>query len=38
METLLREEGIEFDEDGCVILEKHLWIPKNTKGIKKKKK
>jgi methylated-DNA-protein-cysteine methyltransferase-like protein len=27
MEELLRSEGVEFDENGCVILEKHLWIP-----------
>lgn len=35
MEALLKEEGIEFDEDGCVNLKKHLWIPKNYKGVKK---
>jgi len=29
MEELLRSEGIEFDDKGCVKLEKHLWIPKN---------
>jgi methylated-DNA-protein-cysteine methyltransferase related protein len=29
MEDLLLSEGIEFDADGCVNLEKHLWkIPK----------
>jgi len=30
---LLRSEGVEFDKNGCVKLEKHLWIPKmaNTK-------
>ena len=28
MEELLRSEGIEFDRNGCVNLEKHLWIPK----------
>jgi len=27
MEDLLRSEGIEFDENGCVKLDKHLWIP-----------
>ena len=27
MEDLLRSEGIEFSDGGCVILEKHLWIP-----------
>lgn len=34
MEDLLRSEGIEFDENGCVNLKKHLWIPKkNNKQI-----
>lgn len=28
MEDLLRSEGIEFDKDGNVRMEKHLWIPK----------
>lgn len=28
MEELLRSEGVEFDENGCVRLEKHLWTPK----------
>ena len=28
MEELLRNEGVEFDKNGCVKLEKHLWIPK----------
>ncbi len=28
MEDLLRSEGVEFTEDGCVNLEKHLWRPK----------
>ena len=27
METLLRSEGIEFDEDNNVILDKYLWKP-----------
>ena len=27
MEHLLRREGVTFDEDGCVILSRHLWIP-----------
>jgi methylated-DNA-protein-cysteine methyltransferase-like protein len=35
MEDLLKNEGVEFDKNGCVKLEKHLWIP-NT--IKRKKK
>lgn len=29
MEELLRNEGVEFDENGCVSLDKHLWIPKS---------
>ena len=33
MEDLLRSEGIEFDKNGFVILEKHLWLP--TKRTKK---
>ncbi|HMN16150.1 MAG TPA: MGMT family protein [Ignavibacteriaceae bacterium] len=28
MEELLRSEGIEFDDKGCVRLDKHLWKPK----------
>jgi len=28
MEELLRSEGVEFDENGCVRLDKHLWKPK----------
>ncbi|MBT8387119.1 MAG: MGMT family protein [Ignavibacteria bacterium] len=28
MEDLLRSEGVEFDENDCVILEKYLWVPK----------
>jgi len=28
MEELLKSEGIEFDESGCVNLDKHLWIPR----------
>ena len=31
MEELLRSEGVEFDEKGCVKLEKHLWIPKKSR-------
>jgi methylated-DNA-protein-cysteine methyltransferase-like protein len=37
MEELLRNEGIEFDKNGCVRLDKHLWKPK-TKNIKKQKR
>ena len=36
MEDLLRSEGIEFDKNGCVKLEKHLWIPYEiTKKVKR---
>lgn len=28
MEELLRSEGVEFDENNCVRLDKHLWKPK----------
>lgn len=28
MEELLRNEGVEFDKNGCVNLDKHLWKPK----------
>ena len=28
MEALLRSEGVEFDKNGCVRLDKHLWKPK----------
>ncbi|MGB5530364.1 MAG: MGMT family protein [Ignavibacteriaceae bacterium] len=31
MEDLLRSEGVEFDKNKCVKLEKHLWIPKRKK-------
>ena len=31
MEDLLRSEGIEFDKNGFVNLEKYLWIPKRKK-------
>ena len=27
MEDLLRSEGVEFDKDGCVLMEKYLWKP-----------
>ncbi|MXW64580.1 MAG: MGMT family protein [Bacteroidetes bacterium SB0662_bin_6] len=27
MEERLRAEGVTFDEDGCVVLEAHLWDP-----------
>ncbi len=31
MEELLRSEGVEFDKDGNVRMDKHLWIPKTRK-------
>ncbi len=27
MEECLRAEGVAFDDDGCVIMEAHLWDP-----------
>jgi len=27
MEDLLRSEGISFDDESCVRMEEHLWIP-----------
>ncbi|MCU7495530.1 MAG: MGMT family protein [Ignavibacteria bacterium] len=36
MEDLLRSEGVEFDEDGCVIMEKFFWKPELNKTGKKK--
>jgi O-6-methylguanine DNA methyltransferase len=38
MEELLRSEGVEFDDDNCVILKKYLWIPKKLNPKRKKKK
>ena len=32
MEELLRGEGVEFDSEGRVKLEKHLWMPKKNKS------
>jgi methylated-DNA-protein-cysteine methyltransferase-like protein len=34
MEELLRNEGVEFDKNGCVNLEKYLWIPNSKKKRK----
>ncbi len=34
MEELLRSEGIEFDKDGCVRLDKHLWKPKKSSSAR----
>ncbi|RPI75910.1 MAG: MGMT family protein [Ignavibacteriales bacterium] len=38
MEELLRSEGVEFDKDDYVILDKHLWKPKRSPGKRKPKK
>ncbi len=38
MQDLLRSEGIEFDNEGCVILEKYLWKPQPFRKRKKKNK
>ena len=38
MEDMLRSEGIEFDKDGCVILEKYLWKARPIKSKKRKRK
>jgi len=27
MQELLMSEGVEFDDDGCVVMQKFLWIP-----------
>lgn len=37
MEELLRSEGVEFDKNGNVLLEKYLWIPKTKRIISRKK-
>lgn len=31
MEELLKNEGVEFNKDGCVRLDRHLWKPKKRK-------
>lgn len=31
MEELLRSEGVEFDKNGNVRMDKHLWVPKRRK-------
>ncbi len=33
MRELLESEGIEFDENDCVILEKYLWVPEPIKKL-----
>ncbi len=34
MEELLRSEGVEFDKDGCVRLDKHLWKPSKSSSAR----
>jgi methylated-DNA-protein-cysteine methyltransferase-like protein len=38
MEELLKSEGIEFDKNGCVRLDKHLWKPKRKIQASKQQK
>ncbi|PKL81698.1 MAG: 6-O-methylguanine DNA methyltransferase [Ignavibacteriae bacterium HGW-Ignavibacteriae-3] len=38
MEELLRSEGVEFDENECVIMDKYFWIPAKSVKIRKGKK
>ena len=38
MEELLRSEGVEFDDNGCVRLDKHLWKPQSSNVIKRKRR
>ncbi len=38
MEDLLRSEGIEFDDNHCVKMDKHLWKPEKKKNPIKKKR
>lgn len=38
MEDLLRSEGVEFDKDGCVLMDKYLWKPKKLSSVRKTKK
>jgi methylated-DNA-protein-cysteine methyltransferase-like protein len=38
MEELLRGEGVEFDSDGNVDMDKHLWLPKKNKSKIKSKR
>lgn len=35
MENLLKSEGVLFDEEGCIDMKKHLWVP--PKVLSKKK-
>lgn len=35
MEDLLRSEGVEFDKNGCVLMDKYLWKPKPVRNRRK---
>lgn len=37
MEEMLRNEGVEFDSEGCVLMEKFFWKPEFNKSGKKRK-
>lgn len=37
MEDLLRSEGVEFDSERCVVMEKYFWKPELKAAGKKKK-
>ena len=34
MEELLRSEGVEFDKEGCVRLDKYLWKPRGSSSAR----
>jgi methylated-DNA-protein-cysteine methyltransferase related protein len=39
MEDLLRSEGVEFNRDGSVVIEKHMWMPPRfSRGHRAKRK
>lgn len=38
MEELLCSEGVEFDDEGCVNMNKYLWIPEKRNKKKSKSK
>jgi O-6-methylguanine DNA methyltransferase len=36
MEELLRSEGVQFDDENCVIMKEYLWIPPKQIGKKRR--
>lgn len=32
MEERLRSEGVAFDDQGCVVMERHRWLPDSTQA------